>query len=77
MRCKRLSAGKYLYRGVLCQCLGYFEPEHHIVWEGGQPCNINGEITNSGGDYHARSLKELKTIIDEEIDEDYETRKYL
>lgn len=30
---KRIKEGLYEYRGYKIMCLGYFEPEHRIVWE--------------------------------------------
>lgn len=30
----RISKGEYLYRGYKIKCVGYYEPDHHIAWEG-------------------------------------------
>lgn len=32
-RAKRISKGEYIYRGFRVYCFGYYEPEHHVVWE--------------------------------------------
>ncbi len=33
-RCKKIRKGVYEYRGVTIECLGYYEPDHRVVWEG-------------------------------------------
>ena len=33
MRAKRISKGHYEYRGFEIICLGYYNPEHKVVWE--------------------------------------------
>lgn len=32
-KAKKIKEGLYEYRGYKIRCLGYFEPEHRIVWE--------------------------------------------
>ncbi len=58
MKAKRISKGKYLYRGCIIECVGYYHPEHRVCWE----C-----IDNHGNGFgHGYSLKECKMWIDEE-----------
>lgn len=66
-RCKRLRTGKYLYRGVEITCVGYYEPEHRVVWEGSV---IRHDVSKycPCGDYHGYSLREVKMFIDEDLD---------
>lgn len=56
---KRLEKGKYLYRGYIIQCIGYYSPEHRICWE----C-IDEYGCGFGQGY---SLNECKMWIDEEL----------
>ena len=59
MKAKRISKGKYLYRGYIIECIGYYHPEHRVCWE----C-----IDNYGNGFgHGYSLKECKMWIDEEL----------
>lgn len=59
-KAKRLRKGKYLYRGYIITCVGYYNPEQKVVWE--------AEEENGDGLAHAYSLKDTKKIIDELID---------
>ena len=60
MKAKRLGRGHYQYRGFEIVCLGYYNPEHQIVWE----CvDENGQGFGQG-----YTLSECKMWIDEEID---------
>lgn len=33
-RAKKIKSGEYYYRGYKIYCLGYYEPDQKIVWEG-------------------------------------------
>lgn len=59
-RAKRISAGHYIYRDYKVNCLGYYEPEHHIVWE--------AEDENGCGFAHSFTLRDTKRMIDEYLD---------
>ncbi len=61
-RAKRISSGHYLYRGYRIVSVGYYEPEHHIVWE--------AEDTDGSGFAHSFSLRDTKRLIDESLDDD-------
>lgn len=55
----KIRKGSYIYRGYYIECLGYYEPEHHIVWE--------AVDENGNGFAHSYSLKDVKREIDYEI----------
>lgn len=55
----KIRKGSYIYRGYYIECLGYYEPEHHIVWE--------AVDENGNGFAHSYSLKGVKREIDYEI----------
>lgn len=59
MKAKRLSKGHYEYRGFKINCVGYYPPEHRVVWE----CVDE----NGNGFGHDYSLKGCKFWIDEEL----------
>ena len=56
---KRIHKGSYIYRCYYIECLGYYEPEHHIVWE--------AVDEHGNGFAHSYSLKGVKREIDYEI----------
>lgn len=60
-RAKRLSRGEYLYRGFKVTCLGYYNPDHHVVWE--------ATDEHGCGFGQGYSLAEVKMWIDEELKE--------
>ena len=55
----RIRKGSYIYRGYYIECLGYYEPEHRIVWE--------AVDEHGNGFAHSYSLKGVKREIDYEI----------
>ncbi len=59
---KRLSSDHYLYRGFEIICVGYYNPEHRVCWEA-----INNDGISAFA--HGYSLKEVKMLIDYELDE--------
>ena len=61
-KCKRISAGHYLYRGFEIICVGYYNPEHRVCWEAVEKDGLSG----FGQSY---SLKETKKWVDYELDE--------
>lgn len=56
-RAKRIHKGKYIYRGYIINCLGYYHPDHRIVWE--------AEDENGCGFAQSFSLREVKNEIDD------------
>lgn len=62
-KCKRIRRGNYEYRGYTIQCVGYYHPEHRVVWEA---CP-KGEIY---ADFHGFSLREVKMAIDNDLDKE-------
>lgn len=59
-RAKRLSSGEYLYRGFKIICIGYYNPDQHVVWEA---------VDEHGcGFAHSFSLRDTKAEIDWELD---------
>lgn len=61
-RAKRLSPGHYIYRGYKVNCLGYYHPEHRVVWE--------AEDETGCGFAQSFSLRDTKRFIDSEIDKE-------
>ena len=59
-RAKRVGNGHYFYRGYDVYSVGYFEPEHHVVWEAVDP-------ETGCADYRGYSLRDVKQAIDEEF----------
>ena len=58
--CKKIKAGTYKYRGWIIQCVGYYEPERRVVWEGYDP-------ETGCADFHAFSKKAIKRLIDDSL----------
>lgn len=56
--CKRIKAGKYLYRGWLISSVGYYEPEKRVCWEAYDP-------KTGWSDFHGYSKREVKSLIDD------------
>lgn len=54
---KRISAGKYEYKGLIIQSIGYYHPEKRICWEAYDPIKGNA-------DFHGFSKKEVMMWID-------------
>ena len=59
MKAKRISKWHYEYRGFEIICIGYYPPEHRVVWE----CVDE----NGNGFGHDYSLRGCKFWIDEEL----------
>jgi hypothetical protein len=58
---KRIRAGMYMYRGYMIHCCGYHSPDHKVVWEA---------IDEYGGGFaHHYSLKGVKKLIDQSLNE--------
>lgn len=55
--CKKIKAGTYKYRGWIISCVGYYEPERRVCWEGYDP-------DTGCGDFHGYSKREIKMLID-------------
>ena len=55
-----MSGGKYKYRGFVISNMGYYQPDHHVWWEGVD--EKTGEAS-----YHGRTLREVMQMIDEDI----------
>lgn len=58
--CKKIKAGTYKYRGWIISCVGYYEPERRVCWEGYDP-------ETECGDFHGFSKREIKWLIDESL----------
>ena len=63
-KCKRISSGNYEYRGYIIQCVGYYHPDHHVVWEACPKSNM------LYADFHEFSLREVKIAIDDDLDKE-------
>ena len=61
-RAKRISSGRYLYRGFEIICVGYYPPEQRFCWEAVDNDGISAFA-------HGYSLKEVKMWIDYELEE--------
>jgi hypothetical protein len=59
-KAKKLRRGKYLYRGYVVTCVGYYHPEHKVAWE--------AEDENGNGFAHSFSLRDTKRLIDDSLD---------
>ena len=57
---KKIDTGHYEYRGYEIKCLGYYPPERSIVWEAYDEFD--------GGFAHAHTLREVRLLIDSELD---------
>ena len=53
---------RYIYRGVFIECVGYFDPEHCVCWQG-------IDFDGIGAFAHNWSLAGTKKEIDRQIDE--------
>lgn len=61
----KIGRGHYRYRGFDIICVGYYNPEHRVCWE----CvDENGQ-----GFGHGYTLKECKTWIDIELENEAKT----
>lgn len=59
-RAHRIGANIYEYRGFQIECVGYYSPEHRIVWEA---------VDHDGSGFaHAYTFRECKMWIDKELD---------
>ena len=56
----RVDTNIYEYRGFQIECVGYYPPEHRVVWE---------VVDHDGSGFaHAFTLRECKMWIDKELD---------
>ncbi|MFA7011013.1 MAG: hypothetical protein WC240_07315 [Bacilli bacterium] len=55
--CKKIRAGKYEYRGWVISCVGYYEPDRKVAWEGYDP-------KTGCADFLGFSKREIKMFID-------------
>lgn len=62
---KKISAGHYKYRGFDIICVGYYHPEHRVCWEAVEHDGISGFA-------HGYTLKEVKNLIDFDLEEEKE-----
>lgn len=61
-KAKRISAGRYLYRGFEIISVGYYYPEHCVCWEA---------VDHDGSGFaQGTSLTMTKRLIDEELDKE-------
>ena len=63
---KRITKGKYIpkgyeYRGFEVINHGYYAPDKHIWWEA-------VDVKTGCADFHARTKREIKELIDEDLD---------
>lgn len=59
-KAKRIRPGKYNYRGITINCIGYFEPEHRICWEA---------VDETGCSFaHAYTFRDCKYLVDKDLD---------
>lgn len=65
--CKKITNGKYKYRGWIVASVGYYPPDHCVVWEGYDP-------ETGCADFHAFSKKVIKKLIDDGILKTEETK---
>ena len=63
-KCKRICRGLYEYREYIIQCVGYYNPEHRVVWEA---CPKGNMLC---ADFHGFSLREVKMAIDYDLDKE-------
>lgn len=61
-KCKKIETGSYEYRGFILDNIGYYEPDHCVLWEA---CR---ESSPNCADFHALTKKTLKQIIDDYLD---------
>lgn len=56
----KISRGHYLYRGYRINCVGYYEPEHRVVWE----C-VDVDESGFGHSFSKRGcMLEIDSVID-------------
>jgi hypothetical protein len=56
----RVDTNIYEYRGFQIECVGYYPPEHRVVWEA---------VDHDGSGFaHAFTLRECKIWVDKELD---------
>lgn len=67
--CKKIRAGEYKYRGWIISSVGYYPPDHCVVWEGYDP-----ETGHS--DFHGFSKREIKWLIDDSLAKEAMHTKY-
>lgn len=56
-KCKKIKKGVYEYRGYRLYNVGYYNPEHRVVWEAVSIDTLNG-------DFHHFSKRQLIALID-------------
>ena len=61
-KCKRICKGNYSYRGYIIYCVGYYNPDHRVVWEACQEGNM------LCADFRGFTLREVKIAIDCDLD---------
>lgn len=54
---KKISRGKYLYRGYKITNMGYHSPDRSVVWEAVDPKTQNA-------DFHGYSKRQIKALMD-------------
>ncbi|MBR5297444.1 MAG: hypothetical protein IKU29_06225 [Parabacteroides sp.] len=59
IKAKKIRRGKYIYRGYIITCIGYYPPEQKTVWE--------AEDENGYGFAHSFSLRDTKRLVDESL----------
>ena len=60
-KAKKITSGKYLYRGLEVTNEGYHHPDHCVWWEAVNPQTGEAE-------HHATTFKHIKDLIDEAED---------
>lgn len=60
-KCKKVGNGKYNYRGYDLYNYGYYASDKCVWWEG-------TDTKTNCGDFHAATKKDLKIMIDEDLD---------
>lgn len=60
-KCKYISSGHYLYRGIEIVRFGYYHPDHRVVWEG-------VDVKTKSSDYRGFSMGEIICQIDRDLD---------
>ena len=67
--CEKIRAGKYKYRGWIVSSVGYYHPQHCVVWEAYDP-------ETGCADFHAFSKKAIKRLIDDSLAKEMEETKW-
>lgn len=66
-RARKIRSGIYVYRGFEVHNVGYIDSQHHNAWEA---------VDEFGcGFAHSGSLRVTKKLIDDEIEERYDTNR--